>query len=377
MSSRLFPIPVTIKHRYPLTKSGSTKKTYHLILDISSHPIAFNPGDSLGIYPQNDPLLVEELIQSLRASKEDKIFDPRSKQMLTLEQFFLAKANLVRLTASLMRLVLDHEPRQEKKEDLAALLSDQPKLITYLEHHTPSSFLKQYAHLCLPLQEVCEQFSPLLPRFYSAASSLKAHPDEVHLTVALLHYEHGGERRTGVASHFLCHLAELEKTPVPIFVQPALHFSLPQDPLTPIIMIGPGTGIAPFRAFMQERRNREAGGKNWLFFGERNRTFDFFYEEFWHLLIAEGRLRLDLAFSRDQSHKHYVQHAMEKNASELWQWLQEGAVVYICGDKEKMAKGVEAMLHKIAQQEGRMSEEQAREYFRQLKKSKRYQLDVY
>jgi sulfite reductase (NADPH) flavoprotein alpha-component len=201
--------------------------------------------------------------------------------------------------------------------------------------------------------------------------------DEVHLTVALFSFTHQAEQRYGVGSHFLCHLATPKKTPVPIYVQPAHHFTLPSDSDTPIIMVGPGTGIAPYRAFMQERMIQGASGKNWLFFGERNRKSDYFYEEEFEKLKSDGKLRLDLAFSRDQKEKIYVQHKMYENARDLWAWLQDGAYFYVCGDAHRMAKDVEHSLQNIVQKQGNMSEEAARAYVKALRTQKRYLADVY
>ncbi len=305
------PFPAKIKERSLLNKSGSTKQTYHIVLDIKGSGLTFKPGDSIAVLPKNDPIRVEEALRTLNAKPEDPIVDPRSNQSMTMHDYLTYKVNLSRLPT----------------------------------------------------------FAPLLPRFYSVASSPNAHPDEIHLLVALL--------PEGVASPFLCHSATLDETPVPIYLQPAHAFFLPQNPETHIIMIGPGTGVAPFRAFMQERIHTQSPGKNWLFFGERNRASDFFYEDFWTALSTDNRLRLDLAFSRDQEEKYYVQHQMYEQRKELWTWIQEGAHIYVCGDKEKMAKDVDATLQKIAQEEGNFSSDDARVFVRALRTQKRYLLDVY
>ena len=190
-------------------------------------------------------------------------------------------------------------------------------------------------------------------------------------------FTHQGEQRFGVGSHFLCNLATVNATEVPIYVQPAHYFALPPDDTTPMIMVGPGTGVAPYRAFMQERLVKGAQGKNWLFFGERNRKTDYFYEEDWSQWTAQGKLKIDLAFSRDQPEKIYVQHKMYENAKEIWAWLEEGAYFYVCGDAHRMAKDVEATLQKIIQEQGAMTEETARAYVKNLRSQKRYRADVY
>lgn len=321
----------------------------------------FKVGDSIGIFGENEPSLVERLLTALKASGDELITEPRSQQSMTLRSFLAHKANLSRLTSSFLKVADSNHPLFQDK--------------AYLASHDPLDFLR--THPNLPLQEVVNQFAPLLPRFYSVASSLKTHPEEVHLTVSLSMYEHNGETRYGVASHFLCHLAKENATPIPSYVLPTPHFTLPLDHLAPIIMVGPGTGVAPFRAFLHERLALNAPGKNWLFFGERHREFDFFYEEFWSSLTSDNKLRLDLAFSRDQAEKHYVQHKMVENGRELWDWLQQGAYFYVCGDAEPMAKEVEGTLQHICQEHGNLSETDARAYLKSLRVQKRYLIDVY
>ena len=376
---RLHPIQAKIKERILLTGPGSTKHTFHVSLSFGKEPLCFKVGDSIGIYPQNDPLLVQHLIEAMRAQGDEQITDPRSGIPITLREFLSIKANLSRLTSSFLKLFYEYEQQHDKKNSLHRLLQQEnkPLLTQYLAAHDPLDLFKQYQDVQAPLQELCAPFGPLLPRFYSVASSQILFKDEVHLTVALFTFTHQGEQRYGVGSHFLCHLATINETAIPIYVQPAHHFTLPLDGNTPIIMVGPGTGVAPFRAFMQERTIKNAQGKNWLFFGERNRRSDYFYKDEWEGWMAQGKLRLDLAFSRDQTEKVYVQHKMLDNAKELWAWLQEGAFFYVCGDAHRMAKDVEAALQKIAQEQGSMSEEAAKMYIKSLRTQKRYLADVY
>ncbi len=376
---RLNPAFATIKDRYLLTKEGSTKHTYHVVLDLSSAPLHFKVGDSIGIYPQNDPMLVNHLIQAMRAKKEDLITNPRTGAIMTLWEFLSFKANLSRLTSSFLKLFYEYETVHDKKNHLHRLLQQENKVLLtqYLTSHDPLDLFKEYQDLNAPLQELCAQFGPLLPRFYSVASSQLVSKNEVHLTVAITTFTHQGEQRYGACSHFLCHLANLKDTPIPVYVQPAHHFTLPSDDQAPIIMVGPGTGIAPFRAFLQERMAKGATGKNWLFFGERNRASDYYYEEELEQLKKSGTLRLDLAFSRDQEEKVYVQHRLQENAKEIWQWLQDGALFYVCGDAHHMAKDVEHTLQSIVHTEGNMSEEAAKTYVKSLRTQKRYLADVY
>jgi sulfite reductase (NADPH) flavoprotein alpha-component len=225
-------------------------------------------------------------------------------------------------------------------------------------------------------QEVMSALARLAPRLYSIASSPQAHPGEVHLCVGVVRYQQGSRNRRGVASTFLAERVPLGM-PVPVFVQSAPHFRLPA-PGVPIILVGPGTGVAPFRAFLEERRAHGGQGRNWLFFGDRQRASDFLYREqiaAWH---ADGFLtRLDLAFSRDQEEKVYVQDRMLAQARDLFAWLEEGAHLYVCGDAQRMAKDVDAVLHRIVAQEGSLGEDKAREYVEKLKREKRYARDVY
>ncbi len=333
---RLNPFISKIKDRFSLTKEGSTKKTYHLSLELKDSGLEFKVGDSVAIYAENNPLSVEKILTTIKATGNEIIKDPRSEKILSLREFITTKTNLSRI-----------------------------------------DFLKELNTKNTPLEELCKKFSPLLPRFYSIASSLKEHPDEVHLTVALSQYEENGQIQYGVASHFLCHLAKKEETPIPLYVQSAKDFTLPEDHNTPIIMIGPGTGVAPFRAFMQERLKLEAQGKHWLFFGERNRASDFLYEDFWLSAESQGKLRLDLAFSRDQEEKHYVQHKIYHQGQGIWEWIQEGAILYVCGDADPMAKDVEATLHQIAKEKGSMQDDEAKAFLKALRKEKRLLFDVY
>ena len=217
----------------------------------------------------------------------------------------------------------------------------------------------------------------LQPRLYSISSSQRLHPEQVHLTIATVRYESHGRQRKGIASTFLAERAE-PPVPIPLFFHSAKHFRLPEDPSLPVIMVGPGTGIAPFRAYLQERQASGATGKNWLFFGDQKADYDYLYQEElegWH---KDGVLsQLHLAFSRDQAEKIYVQQRMLENAAELYAWLEEGAHFYVCGDASRMAKDVDAALHKVIEQAGGKTSVEASEYMEKLKKSKRYKRDVY
>lgn len=372
-SDRKNPATVVIKERYALTKAGSTKQVYHVTLDLKETSFPFKVGDSIAIFPQNDPQDVERMLAAMHAQGDERIVEPRSQEQMDVRRFLTYKANLVRLSSGFIKL---YSPQ---KSELHALLLPENKsqLTQFIQEHETLDFLLAHRHMRVPLQELCAQFSPMLPRFYSVASSPALIPSEVHLTVALTAYPHRDAMRYGVASHFLCHLAQENHTPIPVYVQPAHHFTLPSDETTPIIMIGPGTGVAPFRAFLQERLHRGASGKNWLFFGDRHRASDYYYQEYWEDLASRGALKLDVAFSRDQEHKIYVQHMMHAQAQELFAWLEAGAHFYVCGDAHRMAKDVDSMLHTIVQSQGSMSPDSAKAYVKSLRANKRYLADVY
>ncbi|MBS0624786.1 MAG: sulfite reductase [Verrucomicrobia bacterium] len=370
MYTRTNPFIARIKERYLLTGPASTKRTYHIVLDVSSGPLNFNVGDSIAVLPQNDPHIVKELLHRLNLTGDETIFDSRSSTESTLKQYLLEKANLAKTNSNFIKLL------QTYGASLENLLENKAELNLFLQSHSVLDILKRHFKIMLSAQELASHLMPLMPRFYSIASSPKIHPDEIHLTVAFLTYTLQGEKRHGVASHFLCDQAEIESTSIPIYVQPSNGFTLPH-PDTSILLIGPGTGVAPFRAFLQERLAHNAKGRNWLFFGERHRNADFYYESFFKELEKQSLLRLDTAFSRDQAEKVYVQHKLLENAASVWDWIQTGAHLYVCGDAEKMAKDVDAALQQIVREQGGLSEEDSRLYLKRLRSEKRYLLDVY
>ena len=347
------PIFVPIKERVRLNPN-SLKETYHIVLDLSSQEMDYAVGDCVGIYPTNDAHVVARILSYLAATGDEKVCD-REGNSHTLSFFLTHKANLAKVTKKLLgTLGLSTIATESEIAELLAHVSVTP-----------------------PLQLFVEGLLPLMPRFYSIASSKKEVGAEIHLTVALTQFEREGERRFGVCSRYLCHLAPLQVACVPIYLQKTRDFTLNEQTFQkPIIMIGPGTGIAPFRGFLQERlKTTEA--PNWLFFGERNHGSDFYYKDFLHQLVEKNKLQLSSAFSRDQEHKIYVQHKMLEHAKELWQWLENGAYLYVCGDASRMAKDVEATLLTIFQKEGAMDLLGAKEHLKHLRKEKRYLRDVY
>lgn len=375
--SKSNPFPCLIKERYCLNKNSS--KTFHVSLDTCGKNFGFDEGDSVGIFPENDPTVVSEYLEMLTASKDLLVTSLRTQEQMSFETFLFQKANLLRSNTNLIKKALEYSQDDQIKKHLLSLLDDEKKetLHEYIQHHEPLEIIRSLKAFSIPAQELCNVLSPLLPRFYSIASSAKKFPNEIHLTVALSSHEHKGKIRHGVASYFLCHAANIGKTKVPCFIQKSAHFHLPADDALPMIMVGPGTGIAPYKAFMEERVYRKAKGKNWLFFGERHKDSDFFYQDFWESLEKEGIVKLTTAFSRDQEEKIYVQHRLYEHKKEVWKWLNEGSLFYVCGSANPMAKDVEAVIQQIIEEEGKMSELEAREYLKEMRKHKRYLADVY
>lgn len=370
--SRTNPFHARIKERSVLNREGSSKKTFHITLESDCKSLPFQVGDSVAVFPENEPKLVSALLHSLQLTGSEELFDPRAKNTVPVVDYLRYKANLSKCTSSFLKLM-----KERGAKELEELLAPENKnrLTECLQTHHLGDLLRIFKGSKLSVQDLTSLL-PLMPRFYSIASSPHMFPDEIHLTVASLTFSAHGETRHGVGSHFLCQMANVNETPIPLYVQPSNGFSLP-DPDASMIMIGPGTGIAPFRAFLQERVALQHKGRNWLFFGERNRASDFYYSEFFLELVKQDRLRLDLAFSRDQAEKVYVQHKLWEERASLFDWLQNGAYLYVCGDAEKMAKDVDLTLQRIVQDQGNMGEEDARNWLKKLRQSKHYLQDVY
>ncbi len=372
--SKTAPFLSKIIARELVTKPGSTKMTWHIALDLTDSSLTYAVGDSIAVIPENCPSIVARYITALGYTGDESVTLPKSGEVVTLELFLRTKANLSRLTSAFCRALMNHI---EDAKLIQNALDNESLLAEFLKSYEPLELLEKNSHSSIPLEEIPLLFASMLPRFYSIASCQKTYPNQVHLTVTLSSYTYKNEVRYGVATHYLCHLAKESKSAIPIYLQPNHGFTLPVDGSVPILMIGPGTGVAPFRAFMQERVALQHKGRNWLFFGERESAYDFYYEEEWNELIKCGHLKLTTAFSRDQEEKIYVQNRLLENAQELWKFLEEGAIIYICGDATNMAKDVDNALHQIAQSQGGMSEVDARAFFKSLRKTKRYLLDVY
>jgi len=372
--SRKNPFPAKLSTNRTLTGTGSAKDTRHFEIDLTGSGLAYEVGDSLGVFPTNNPALVEEILEVLGFSGDEPVTDPNGHP-LSIREALTRSYVITEKDKKLLAAIAEKDPTAahfapmvtpEGKAELDSYAWGREVIDPLLAHpaakFTPEEFVK-----CL---------RKLQPRLYSIASSQKAHPDAVHLTVAAVRYESHGRKREGVCSTFLADRAD--NFSVPVFVHTAKHFRVPEELSAPVIMVGPGTGIAPFMAFLQERKASGATGKNWLFFGDQKSSTDFLYREELEAWQAEGVLhRLDTAFSRDQADKIYVQHRMLEAAQDLFEWLEQGAYFYICGDASRMAKDVDAALHKVVETAAGKTPEEAAAYIEELKKAKRIRKDVY
>lgn len=373
--SRKNPFPARLSVNRPLSTGESEKDTRHYEIDLTGSGLVYECGDSIGLIPRNCPELVEELIQALGATGDEMVPGadkaPKALRAALLEDYGITQPskNFVAALA-------------EKAGDSAPLLNElldpirKNDLEEYLWGLEYIDLLRQHPSVKFTPEEFAKFLRKLLPRLYSIASSQKLNENSVHLTVATVRYDSHGRPRKGVASTFLAE--RCEDASFYVFVHPAKGFRLPEDPATDIVMVGPGTGVAPFRAFLQERKITGATGRNWLFFGEQREKCDFLYQDEFEALQKEGVLtKFHTAFSRDQGQKVYVQHRMLENASQIWQWLEGGAHFYVCGDAMRMAKDVDVALHEIVAKEGGKTPEEAAQYVETLKTEKRYKRDVY
>lgn len=373
------PYLASLRSRHCLNGTETEKAVYHLVLDLGDSALAYKAGDSVGVMPVNDSEVVGRTLAAMKATGEEAVIDQGAGETLSLRRFLSDKANLSRISRALVQVVCSRQPHPEKRAVLERLLGEGNKdaLRQYLADRQVWDFLLENEEVTLEPFRWKEWLGPLLPRLYSIASSKQVVGNEVHLTVAKVQYVSRGHQRHGVCTDFLCRRVALNQPAVPLYIQAAKHFCLPADPRRDLIMVGAGTGVAPFRAFMQERTVGEASGRHWLFFGARQQASDFYYRDYWHQLTSRGVLRVDTAFSRDQTHKIYVQHRLLERGEEVWRWLQEGAYFYVCGDAAGMAREVDQALHQIAQQQGSLSSEAAGCYVQALRAEGRYLKDVY
>ena len=378
--SRKNPFLAELTGHDRLTKAGSLKDTRHFVVNLAGSGLRYTPGDSLGAFGRNSPELVDEVIGLLGFEPEAAVNDPKG-QPTTFRQALLRDYTINRANRKMMSALGERIPQGEQRNRLMELVDNGDALGEYVDTRDYVDILKEFdeARFQSPAAFLA-QLSPVVPRLYSIASSLQAHPDEAHLCITVVRYETHGRAKKGLASGFFADHSDMFVKNIPVYVQESRTFRLPKDGATDIIMCGPGVGLAPFRAFLEQRILDGATGRNWLFFGEQHEATDFLYG---HQLMdyhRQGKVhRLDLAFSRDQSYRIYVQHRMMEAAKELWSWLQRGAYFYVCGDARHMAKDVHQALIDIAEKEGGLSAEAAAEYVgvTLMKTEKRYLRDVY
>jgi sulfite reductase (NADPH) flavoprotein alpha-component len=373
------PFQARVTENRLLNGPGSTKETRHFVVSIAGSGLTYTAGDSLGIFPSNRPSEVEALLGALGASGLEPVNLPKVPGAVSLREALASRLALAdpgrRFLESLA--VRAGDPRERAL--LRSILEPESlgSLPKWLEEREFIDLLDEFPSARLSPQELVDHMHRLQPRLYSVASSPRAHPVDVHLMVAIVRYTTNGRGRVGVCSTYLADRVPLNAPVLPVFVSPS-HFGPPEDGSRDMVMVGPGTGIAPFRGFMQERAAAGARGRNWVFFGDQRRADDFVYREEFEAWQEAGVLtRFDTAFSRDQAAKVYVQDRMRERAGELWSWIRSGAYFYVCGDARRMAKDVDSALHDVIAGQGGMTPAEAADYVKLMKKEKRYQRDVY
>ncbi|MCV6605867.1 MAG: assimilatory sulfite reductase (NADPH) flavoprotein subunit [Porticoccaceae bacterium] len=366
--SKFEPFTAEVITSFGITGRGSEKTIQHVEISLEDSGLQYQPGDALGVWPVNNASLVNEVLQLTELNGDSKVELDGTET--TLREVLTQQRELTQVSKSLIE---KFAPDSEQLQQL--LDGERTELIAFMRNTQVVELLRLVSG-SWQAQQLVDQLSAITPRLYSIASCTDAVDEEVHLTVGLVSDERDGETRFGAASHFLANIDEGDS--VRVFVEHNRHFKLPEDGATPIIMVGPGTGVAPFRSFMQQRDVNGDSGDNWLVFGNPHFHTDFLYQTDWQGWKNSGLLtRIDLAFSRDQSEKVYVQHRLEENAAQLYQWLQNGAHFYVCGDQKNMAKAVDETLHRIVAEQSGQGEEHASDYLKQLKREGRYQRDVY
>ncbi|MTC46255.1 NADPH-dependent assimilatory sulfite reductase flavoprotein subunit [Providencia sp. wls1922] len=364
------PLTASLLSNQKITGRGSDKDVRHIEIDLGNSGLRYQPGDALGVWFDNDPALVDELISLLWLQGDEDVFI--GQQRHSLRDALTYQLELTQNT----HLIVEKYAQLSKDDSLLGLISDKPAIMQYAQT-TPIVDMVRQAAAQPSAQEFVDLLRPLTPRLYSISSSQAEATDEVHATVGVVRYEIDGRPRTGGASGFLADRLN-EGDELRVFIEHNDNFRLPADSNTPVIMIGPGTGIAPFRAFLQQRDNDGSEGKNWLFFGNPHFVDDFLYQVEWQRYVKDGLLtHISLAWSRDQAEKVYVQDKLREQGSEVWDWIQQGAHIYVCGDANRMAKDVEQALLDVISEHGHMDEEQADDFLSELRVMRRYQRDVY
>ena len=375
--SRKNPFPAPLLKRQRLDGPGSEKETFHYEFSLQQSGLIFEPGDSLGVFPRNAIELVDEIIGLLGFTGDEEV-SGTSGESVALRDALQRERTITTPSRQFVQLVAERIPSAHFLLEYCDP-NNRAKLDTYLWGRHVVDFALEYPELLnkLSAAEFAASLSKLQPRLYSIASSLKRYPEQAHLLVTNVGFVSHGRARKGVCTSFLSERIE-EGTRVPAFIHSAKHFRLPDDPAAPIIMIGVGTGLAPYRGYLQEREAAGATGRNWLFFGEQRRAANFYHAKEMADYSAAGLLtRFDTAFSRDQTSKIYVQHRIRECGREVWSWLNDGAYLYLCGDAERMAPDVDAAIQSVVEEHGGMSKEAAVEFVANLRTQKRYRRDVY
>lgn len=373
--SRTNPFQAKVLKNINLNGSGSTKETRHIELSLKGSGLSYNPGDALGVVPSNEPELVASIFKEMQWDEEEVVVVGKQGETMPLKE---AVTNYFEITL-LTRKILQQAAALTENGELQKLVlaENADELKEYCYGRDLLDMLRDFGPWKASAQDIVSLLRKMTPRLYSIASSNAANPDEVHLTIGAVRYTAYGRERKGVCS-VLCAERVQEGDVLPVFVQANKHFHLPESQDKDIIMVGPGTGIAPFRSFIQERAVNKAAGRSWLFFGDQHREVDFLYQNEFEKYQQDGILtRIDTAFSRDSDQKVYVQHKMLENSKELFEWFENGAYFYVCGDKERMAKDVNEALINVIEKEGAMSREAAEAYLKDMQKQGRYQRDVY
>ena len=371
------PFIAKLKRAHDLSGPEAPKHTRHYEIDLAGSGLEFLPGDSLAVQPTNDPALVDDTIAALGLTGTETVTHPKTAAQVPLRQALIEGSSLTEVDNKLVKAIVE---KTGGSSPLAPFVAPEQKeeLKKYLWGRFVIDLLQENPTATFEAQEFVSVLKKLNIRLYSISSSLRAHPEEVHLTVATVKYHSHGRARGGVASTFLAERLTHE-TPIPVFINQGKGFRLPEPAEeTPVIFCGPGTGIAPFRAFLEERKATGAKGKAWLFFGEVSEKSCFFYKDEFAAYLQDGTLdKLTTAWSRDQAEKIYVQHRMLENSADFYAWLEQGAIFYVCGDASRMATDVDKALHQIIQKEGGKTEEEAVAYVAAMKEAKRYRRDVY
>ncbi|MEH7419229.1 sulfite reductase subunit alpha [Neobacillus drentensis] len=373
--SRTNPFQAKVLNNFNLNGPSSNKETRHIELSLEGSGLSYIPGDALGVIPKNDPELVAALLEEMKWDEGTLVTINKQGETLPLKEALTDYFEITLLSKKILQAAAAFTDNEELKN--LVLIENTNQLKEYTNGRDLLDMLRDFGPWKASAQEIVSLLRKMTARLYSIASSMAAHPGEVHLTIGAVRYTANGRDRKGVCSVQVAERTQ-EGDTLAVFVQPNKHFHLPESKEKDIIMVGPGTGIAPFRSFIEERAVTKAEGRTWLFFGDQHAASDFLYQDELDKYQKDGILtKLETAFSRDSEQKVYVQHKMLENSKELFEWLENGAYFYVCGDKQYMAKDVHSALLTVIEKEGSMTPEEAEAYLNAMKEQGRYQRDVY